>query len=111
LRYAISQLKESQMKKGCFLLIGLITIFLISTTWAGPSRLEMDYGTSYKLAKFNQILNPDAGKNLEPVTGIDGQAANAAIGQYRKGFEEKPPPPVSSTAIRATTSWGETTPR
>lgn len=73
-----------------YILIGLGAIFLISTGCAGPSRLEMDYGTSVKLAKFNQIVNPQAEKNLEPVTGFDGEAAQAAIGRYRKGFEEKP---------------------
>ncbi len=62
----------------------------------GPSRLEMDYGTSYKLAKFNQTLNPDAEKNLEPVTGFDGVAAQATMGRYHKSFEEKSTAPVYS---------------
>jgi len=87
------------MAKRCFLLIGLIVIFLISVSCVGPSRLEMDYGTSYKLAKFNQILNPEAEKNLEPVTGFDGGAAQAAIGQYRKGFQEKSVAPIYSINI------------
>ena len=82
------------MTKRCFLLIGLVGIFLISVSCVGPSRVEMDYGTSFKLAKFNQTLNPDAEKNLEPVTGIDGNAAQAAIGRYRKGFEEKTSAPT-----------------
>ena len=54
----------------------------------------MDYGTSYKLSKFNQILNPEAEKNLQPVTGFDGGAAQATVGKYRKGFEEKVPAPT-----------------
>jgi len=54
----------------------------------------MDYGTSHKLAKFNQTLNPGAEKNLEPVTGFDGGAAQATIGKYHKGFEEKTPAPT-----------------
>ena len=77
------------MTKRCFLLMGLAGIFLISVSCVGPSRLAMDYGTSYKLAKYNQILNPEAEKNLEPVTGFDGGAAQATVGKYRKGFEEK----------------------
>lgn len=84
-------------KKG-FLLIGLVVIFLISTGCVA-SRVEMDYGTSFKLAKFNQTLNPEAGKNLDPVTGFDGSAAQAAIGRYRKGFEEKTSAPVYSINI------------
>ena len=82
------------MTRRCFLLIGLVGIFLISVSCAGPSRLEMDYGTSHKLAKFNQTLNPEAEKNLEPVTEFDGGAAQATIGRYRKGFEEKTSAPT-----------------
>ncbi len=79
-------------KKG-YLLIGLagIFFFVVSCT---PSRVAMDYGTSYKLAKFNQTLNPDAEKNLEPVTGEDGRTAEATIERYRKGFQEKSERPV-----------------
>jgi hypothetical protein len=70
-----------------YLLIALSAIFLISAC-AGPNRLEEDYGTSIKLSKINQILDPDAEKNLEPVTGMDGRAAQINIDRYRKGFEQ-----------------------
>ena len=78
-----------------FILITLVMILPVAEGYCEmeKSRLEMDFGTSYKLAKFNQILDPDAEKNLEPVYGLDGSAAAAAIGEYRKGFqgtEEKP---------------------
>ncbi len=60
-------------------LIGMIGLSMTYMACAGPSRLEMDYGTSDRLAKFNQTLNPEAVKNLKPVTGIDGQAAAAIM--------------------------------
>ena len=75
-------------------------IFLILIAWitvvmffngCAPSRVEMDYGASYNLSKYNQILNPDAGKNLKPVEGMDGKAANAALEKYRKDFEKPAP--------------------
>lgn len=53
-----------------------------------PSRVEMDYGNSFKQARSNQILNPEAGKNLNLVSGFDGQAARTAIDNYRKDFEK-----------------------
>jgi len=56
-----------------------------------PSRVEMDFGASYNLSKYNQILNPDAGKNLKPVEGLDGMAANAVVDKYRKDFEKPAP--------------------
>jgi hypothetical protein len=58
------------------------------------SRLELDYGTSYRLAVYGQILNPDAGKNTEPVTGLDGQAAEVIMNKYRKSFEKPKKDPV-----------------
>ncbi len=56
---------------------------------AAPTRLETDYGTSYKLQKYNQIANPDAEKNLKPVEGLDGQAAAAAMTKRHKEFEKQ----------------------
>jgi hypothetical protein len=75
------------MIRNTFLLICGVAIFLFFTGCAGPSRLAMDYGTSVRLAKFNQILNPEAEKNLTPVTGFDGQAAEKIMERYHKGFE------------------------
>ena len=68
-------------------------------TLTPPSRLEMDYGTSFKLMKFNQIANPEAEKNLEPVTGMDGQAAKATIDKYRKDFEKPAEAPAYTLSI------------
>lgn len=87
------------MAKRYFLLIGLAGIFLICVSCVTTSRLAMDYGTSYKLAKFNQTLNPDAEKNLGPVTGFDGRAAGATIEMYHKGFQEKSQAPVYTINI------------
>jgi hypothetical protein len=56
---------------------------------AAPTRLETDYGTSYKLQKYNQIANPDAEKNLKPVEGLDGQAAAAVMTKRQKEFEKQ----------------------
>jgi len=91
--------REGQMTKKGFLLIGLMGIFLISVSCAGPTRLEMDYGTSFNLSKFNQILNPEAEKNLEPVTGLNGKAGQATMEKYQKDFEKPPPPQVYTFGI------------
>ena len=68
------------------ILITLFSIFLMSAC-AGPTRLDKDYGRSVKQARINQILDPEAEKNLEPVTGLDGKAAKAGIEKYRMTFE------------------------
>ena len=80
------------MNKG-FVLISLATSALI-LAGCTQSRLAMDYGTSVKLQKYNQVLNPDAEKNLKPVEGIDGVAASAIVQRYEESFERPAPAPV-----------------
>lgn len=81
------------MKIRHLLLIGSAVI-LVAAGCAGPSRVEMDYGTSYKLAKFNQTLDSEAEKNLEPVIGLDGAPAKMNAERYRKSFEKEAPRPT-----------------
>ena len=38
------------------------TYRLIENGCCGPTRVDLDFGTSYNLAKFNQIYNPEAEK-------------------------------------------------
>lgn len=88
------------MIKKCSVWLGLIVGIMF---WAGcaekTTRLDMDFGTSHKLSKFNQILDPEAEKNLEPVYGQDGQAAQSTMDRYRKGFEKPAAPPPVTISI------------
>jgi hypothetical protein len=81
------------MKKS-FALIGMIAMVFIlgSCVGFGSSRVEDDFGNSFRLVKASQQLNPDAEKNIEPVTGFDGKAAQATLDKYRKDFEKPAPP-------------------
>ncbi len=81
-----------------WVIVGVITVALVSCT-TPPSRVEMDYGTSARLAVVNQTLNPEAGKNLEPVTGLDGKTAEGIMKKYREGFEKEAPAPTYSFTI------------
>ena len=85
------------MTRKIFVIIGLIASFLVitgCTSWMQPGRVETDFGTSYKLSIFNQTLDPEAEKNLEPVTGFDGRAAMIDMDKYRKSFEKEPQRPA-----------------
>jgi len=86
-----------------FLSIGCAGLNQEKVTLSPPSRLEMDYGTSFNLMKFNQIADPEAEKNLEPVTGFDGQAAKATLDKYRKDFEKPAEAPAYTLSIGAET--------
>jgi S1-C subfamily serine protease len=51
------------------------------------SRLEMDFGKSFKHARSNQIINAEAEKNLEPVYGLDGPATQV-INDMKQFFRQ-----------------------
>jgi hypothetical protein len=51
--------------------------------------LDKNWGRSVETAKYNQILNPDAGKDLKPVEGLSGEAAGHAVDNYEDSFKEK----------------------
>jgi hypothetical protein len=36
-----------------------------------------------------QVLDPDAGQNADPVTGLDGEAASSEMKKYRKSFTKE----------------------
>jgi hypothetical protein len=68
-------------------LIGLIAVLSVSSGCGTlPQRetlLDRNWGASFETAKQNQILYPEAGKNLDPVVGLDGQVAEASMEKYR----------------------------
>ena len=87
------------MIKNYSVFIGLIIVVMFLTgctyrnanfeTWKGDHRLKDDYGNSHRLAIANQTLNPEAGKDLKPVYGFDGRAAEKVVeGQYIKRFDK-----------------------
>lgn len=84
----------------CVIFIGLIAALSIfsacqgTVPWLPESNLSKNWGKSFESAKNNQILNPQASKNRNPVTGFDGEAADNNMENYREGFEEKPPKQV-----------------
>lgn len=77
------------MRARCFIVIGLIAAMSIFSGCAGTTMLDKNWGKSFESARSDQILNPEAGQNLDPVVGLDGQAAERTLGTYREGFEPK----------------------
>jgi hypothetical protein len=75
-----------------FVYIGLVILCLgcnHNTSIQKNTELDNNWGRSYETAKYRQILNPDASKNLEPVVNLDGQASEASFQKYRDTFKEK----------------------
>lgn len=75
------------IKRFFFITVGLV-VFVSSVSCSTTNRFALDLGSSQQMALSNQILNPDAEENLEPVSGLDGAAASTIMDQYRKGFEK-----------------------
>jgi len=74
--------------------LALLTIGIIACSESGgliqrETLLDQNWGRSYESAKYYQSLNPDAGKNLSPVTGMDGVASENTVNKYDQSFSDK----------------------
>ena len=81
------------MYKKCFFTI-IAGLFILSTAAVSISSgedcetyLDKNWGKSFQSAMRSQTLNPNAGKNLAPVKGLDGPAAELVMGCYRQSFK------------------------
>ena len=92
--------------RACSLVIVLILLGMLAgcacSTGYNTSLVAQEWGTSYRLAVANQALNPDAEKNLKPVSGMDNGAAERVITQYHKDFEKAPQVPIYSISMPGT---------
>jgi type IV pilus biogenesis protein CpaD/CtpE len=74
--------------------------------------LDDNFGNAVNAAKAQQIINPDASLNTDPVAGVDGLAADAAMSRYHRSFVAPVPTPnvynigVSSGAAAMTGASG-----
>ena len=70
---------------GCLLATALLATGCADTR---VSRVESDFGVAYELSKYNQIADPEAEKNLEPVEGLGGGPALSNYEKYEKSFQK-----------------------
>jgi hypothetical protein len=54
-----------------------------------PTHTDLNWGRSYEMAKYNQILNPEASENLDPVEGVPGRVSETVVAKYEKSFAGK----------------------
>ncbi|MEJ2098671.1 MAG: hypothetical protein P8X68_01685 [Desulfobacterales bacterium] len=85
------------MLKRYFLIIGIFSgmLFIVScagrTPYSEDSATNRNWGRSHQTAIYNQMLNPDAVQNLNPVLGLDGSAAENNVEKYKESFKEAEP--------------------
>jgi outer membrane murein-binding lipoprotein Lpp len=75
----------------------LVSTMLLAGCVAPTPHLDEKFGEAVNTAKAQQTINPDASRNTNPVAGIDGQAANAAIDRYHKSYERPAAQPSAFT--------------
>ena len=85
------------MKTGKWILLVSLCTFTL-TLWgcAGNipesqrlENLDDHWGESFRHARDNQILNPEAGEIVRPVFGLDGKAGESAVKKYEGQFKGK----------------------
>ena len=87
----------------------LITLLLASCLLGacGAStapRTDEQMGNALRTIKMQQTLNPEASRNADPVSGVDGAAARSALESYRDSFRR----PVSGPVMPADSGSGIT---
>lgn len=66
---------------------------------------DRHFGEAVRQARTAMTINPAASSNSDPVTGIGGQPAAAAITRYHESFKT-PPPPGPAISLSANASGG-----
>ncbi|OGA29356.1 MAG: hypothetical protein A3I01_16450 [Betaproteobacteria bacterium RIFCSPLOWO2_02_FULL_65_24] len=72
----------------------LIAALSVATLYACASptpRLDSSFGHAVNTAKMQQMINPDASANKDPVSGLGGVPARETIERYHDSFKAPPP--------------------
>ena len=74
----------------CATLLSLLSL-LAGCAATTPPVLDSHFGESVALLKAQQIMYPDAYRNMDPVSGMDGKAGASAYQRYQKSFTTPEP--------------------
>jgi hypothetical protein len=72
------------------LLIGTLALFAMSGCVNPTPHFDQQFGMAVENAKAVQTLNPDAWRNSDPVAGVGGMAADAAVDEYHDSYRKPP---------------------
>ncbi|NMG74354.1 pilus assembly protein [Aromatoleum diolicum] len=74
-------------------LTGALMILAITGCAATSPNWDARFGEAARIVAAQQVIAPDASRNADPVIGVDGKAAQAAMGEYAKSFTQPEPQP------------------
>lgn len=70
--------------------MGGIVVVSLMTGCSSTPHYDSHFGESVDMLKAQQTINPQASQNMDPVAGIDGKAAQEAMGRYHDSFKSPP---------------------
>jgi hypothetical protein len=89
------------------MLMAVLPITLLAACQPLTPNLDSHFGEAVNIAKAQQIVNPDASQNPDPVSGVDGKAAQSAVENYEKSFKTPAKTTITNTiSIGGGTSGG-----
>lgn len=85
------------------LVLMVVAVFVLfgCASWK-QSKCDREWGNSYRMAKTIQIINADAGKNLAPVTGLDGRIVESTIQKYYRAGGAKSTGDMTGSSVTTT---------
>ena len=79
------------------MLMAALPVSLLTACMPLTPHLDSPFGDAANIVKAQQIINLDAAKNTDPVSGVDGKAAQSAMENYDKSFKAPPKTTISNT--------------
>jgi len=74
-------------------LTAVLTSAVLYGCVATSPQWDARFGDAARTVAAQQIIFPEASRNADPVAGIDGKAAQGALGEYGKSFTQPEPAP------------------
>ena len=84
--------------------LALLPLSALLVSCSSTPQWEQHFGESVRVAMAQQVIDPAAVRNTNPVTGLDGRAARAALDRYERSFHE---PAQQSGALALGVSAGK----
>ncbi len=89
-----NHLRRNAMNRKTRILLGLALMLGLGGCVSPTPYLDEHFGEAVRAARLAQTMHPDAGRDADPVTGMDGVAAKESMTRYDASF--KNPPPVTN---------------
>lgn len=78
----------------CLILIGIISVMPVVIGCSGPAieedgLLGRNWGRSLETMRYMQMVDPEAGKNLDPALGLNGIPSENNVNKYQESFKDQ----------------------